>query len=119
MAHTVGGNTLYVTDDEVNDSALVAELEVINATSTVLQHFSKPSERRTLAAYVIGSSTYNSIRALSSGSSVAAYTSDVGSQGNYYLTSVNGKRLRGTPYGFSGSSGSDPIYNVTIQMIRA
>ena len=119
MAHSLGSHTLYVTDDEINNSALVAELEVINATSTVLQHFSKPSERRTLAAYVIGASAYDSIRALSSGSATAGYTNDIGSQGNYYLTAVNGKRLRGTPYGFSGSSGSDPIYNVTIQMIKA
>lgn len=119
MAHSIGGYTLYVTDDEVNNTALVAELEVINATSTVVQHFSKPSERRTLAAYVITASTYNSIRALASGSSASNYTNDAGSQGNYYITSVNGKRVKGQPYGFSGASASDPIYMVTIQMIKA
>lgn len=119
MAHTIGGYTLYVTDDETVDAAIMAELEVINATSTVVQHFSKPSQRRTLRAYIITQTVFNNIKALSSGSAAVNYTSDQGSQGNYYINGVQGKRQKGQPMGFDGASSTDAVYLATIEMIKA
>ena len=119
MAHTLGGHTLYVTADDGANSVIHAELNVLDSTASTIQHFAKPSDRRRLVAHVITDATMNSIKALSSGSAAANYTSDQGSQGNYYIISVGSKRLRGRPIGFNGSSPTDSAYIATLDMIKA
>jgi hypothetical protein len=119
MAHTLNGVTLYVTRDVHLNPAIVAELEVLDSTSTIVQHFSKPSTRRRLTAYVVGSTNWGNIEDLSSGSAAVNYTSDLGSQGNYYIKTVEGDRVRGFPMGFGGAASTDPVYLCNIDMIEA
>lgn len=118
MAHTLGGYTLYVTADDGVTAVINAELNVLDSIKSTVQHFSKPSPRRRLIAHVITETTMDNIKALSSGSAAANYTSDQGSQGNYYLLNVAEKRLRGTPIGFGGASPSDAAYIATIDMLE-
>lgn len=119
MAHTLGGHTLYVTADDGVDTVIHAELNVLDSTASTIQHFSKPSDRRRLVAHIITEATMNSIKALTSGSAGTNYTSDQGSQGDYYLTNVGSKRLRGRPIGFGGASPTDAAYVATMDMIKA
>jgi hypothetical protein len=117
MAHSIGGYTIYVTADDQVGKSIIAELNVLDSTASTIQHFSKPSVRRRIVAYVITKAKMDSIRALSSGSTAVNYTSDQGSQGNFYLANVNDKRLKGRPMGFDGASPTDPIYLATMDLI--
>ena len=117
MAHTIGGQTLYVTADDMVDKIIYAELNVLDSTAGTIQHFAKPSVRRRLVAYVITKTTMDNIRALSSGSTPVNYTSDQGSQGNFYLVNVNSKRMKGRPVGFGGASPTDAVYIATLDLI--
>lgn len=119
MAHTIGGYSIVVTDDDISQQANIAELDVIDSTSTTVQHFSKPSQRRTITGYVFTDANRLAIEQLSSGSAAANYTSDQGSQGNYYIKNATSKRIRGMPVGFSGVSSTATIYLMKIQMVKA
>lgn len=118
MAHTLGGTTLYVTGDEDTSPAIVAELEVLDSTKTAVQHFSKPSPRRRLTAFIAGSTNMNAIKAMRSGSSSVAYVNDLGGQGNWFVKSVQAQRQSGRPSGFGGASPTDPIWVVVIDLIE-
>ena len=118
MAHTLGGQTLYVTSDDGVNAVINAELNVLDSTKSTVQHFSKPSPRRRLIAHVITETIMDAIKALSSGSAAVNYTSDQGSQGNYYVLNVADKRLRGTPIGFGGALSTDAAYVATIDMLE-
>lgn len=116
MAHTIGGTTLYVTKDEREQPIIAAELNVLDSSKTTVQHFSKPSPRRSITAIVITRARLDTIEGYASGSTSKNYTSDEGSQGNWFISNVRSQRRSGTPSGFDGASASDSVWEVSLML---
>ena len=116
MAHTLGGTTLYVTRDQREQPVIAPELDVLDSTKTTVQHFSKPSPKRVLTAIVITRAVLDTIEGYASGSTSKNYTSDEGSQGNWFVSNVRSERHSGRPSGFDGSSPTDSVWEVSITL---
>ena len=114
MAHTLGGVTIFVTRDEREQPIIAAELDVLDSTKTAVQHFSKPSPRRATTALVITRANLDAIEGFASGSVSKNYTSDEGSQGDWFISNVKSQRRSGTPTGFGGASPIDSVWEVSM-----
>jgi len=88
---TLGGTAIAINQDSGDLEAKFAEIEILNADTTVIHTSGKRSRRRTISGLVSGASIAT-LRGYVN--TTKELVSDRGSQGDYYIASVREQRLQ-------------------------
>jgi len=105
---TIGGTAIAVERDSRDEEAKHTEIEIIDATTTVIHTAGSKSQRRTIRGMVQGSdiATICGYK-----NTTQALVSPWGSQGNYYITDVKREDVQDI-------STTDELARLTLELIK-
>lgn len=96
---SLGGIGIYVYDDtEDTAEPVYGQIQVLDATTTILHYAGAKSRVRTIKFHVYGEANWNSLLSAAEADSNVALVSDQGSEGNYRILSLKGDRVQAENY---------------------
>jgi hypothetical protein len=121
MAWTWHGVRIYTIDENDVNKPIVAKLQPLQG-GTVIQTYGYENEVIKISCYVVGASNLATLKSDADVQPLVAQAlvSDLGTVGNYYLTTLSSKRSHAIRQNLDTSqSNTAPVYQVDLELLKA